>query len=118
MPVSRDVFRAVEVTEFSHVDLIRFKGIFNNDAAEEVSSLLEQSVDGYTHVVIDLLQVTFLSTAVLRELVVALKEAKKHGTELVLVANENSRVWEVLELAALTSLFQIFATDIEAVGAV
>ena len=56
-----------------------------------------------------------MSSAGLRELVTALKKVKR-GTGDLRLATPSARVMEVLELAGLDSIFEIFDSQVEAVG--
>jgi anti-sigma B factor antagonist len=56
-----------------------------------------------------------MSSAGLRELVTALKKVKR-GTGDLRLASPSQRVLEVLELAGLDSIFEIFTNQVEAVG--
>ena len=56
-----------------------------------------------------------MSSAGLRELVSAVKKLRKLNGDLR-VASPSPRVKEVLDLAGLDSIFQMFTTPVEAVG--
>ena len=63
----------------------------------------------------DLARVDYMSSAGLRELVSAVKKLRKLNGDLR-VASPSPRVKEVLDLAGLDSIFQMFTTPVEAVG--
>jgi anti-sigma B factor antagonist len=56
-----------------------------------------------------------MSSAGLREMVRVLKRVKRTGGDLR-IANPSDRVKEVLELAGLDTIFEIYPTQVEAVG--
>jgi anti-sigma B factor antagonist len=56
-----------------------------------------------------------MSSAGLRAMVAALKTARRHNGDLR-IANPSSRVTEVLQLAGLTSIFEVFPNQVDAVG--
>jgi anti-anti-sigma factor len=59
--------------------------------------------------------VDYTSSAGLRALVAALRECKKHNGDLR-ISEASDRVLDVLNLAGLTSLFELFDDDTSAVG--
>jgi anti-sigma B factor antagonist len=77
---------------------------------------MDKSVDdGKTNLVLDLGGVEYMSSAGLREMVRVLKRVKRGGGDLR-IANPSERVKEVLELAGLDTIFEIYPTQVEAVG--
>lgn len=77
---------------------------------------MDQAADeGRNYIVLDLGGVEYMSSAGLREMVRVLKRVKRSGGDLR-IANPSERVREVLELAGLDSIFEIYPTQVEAVG--
>lgn len=64
---------------------------------------------------LDLESVDYLSSAGLRVMVTCLKQVKRGSGDLRLAA-PSPRVSEVLELAGLNSIFQVYPTQVDAVG--
>jgi anti-sigma B factor antagonist len=81
-----------------------------------LGSALDKVVDdGKANLVLDLGGVDYMSSAGLREMVRVLKRVKRTGGDLR-IANPSDRVKEVLELAGLDTIFEIYPTQVEAVG--
>ncbi len=106
----------ITVTELNRVDLIVVTGRVDSSNASELGERLNAQLDrGSINFVVDLANVEYMSSAGLRELVAALKRAKKDGGDLRL-CNLSLRVKEVLDLAGLTTIFEIFDDQVKAVG--
>jgi len=84
--------------------------------ADQLGETLTGEIErGRTHIVLDLAGVEYMSSAGLREIVSALKRAKR-GTGDVRIAQPSYRVREVLEMAGLDTVLQIYPTQIDAVS--
>ncbi len=106
----------ITVTEMNRVDLIVVEGRVDSNNARELGEVLTAQLDkGRNKLVVDLEQVDYISSAGLRELVGALKRAKQDAGDLRLSA-PSERVREVLEMAGLTSIFEVYDTQVAAVG--
>ena len=106
----------VSVESMKRVDLVTVSGrIDSSNAAEFEKSLKELTETGRHKLVLNLAGVSYMSSAGLRTLVSALKECKKKSGD-VRLASPSERVAEVLSLAGLDSLFQVYEDDTAAVG--
>src|SRR5687767_4894249 len=107
----------ITVTEMHRVDVLIPEGIVNSETASQLASMLNERLDHNEHhnLVIDLSQVTYMSSAGLRALVSASKRSHEGGGNLV-IASPSDRVREVLELAGLTEVFPIYEERLCAVG--
>lgn len=102
----------IDVQHRDHVTLIEVSGRVDSMTAGEFGESLSSQLDtDHVHIVLDLSQVDYMSSAGLREIVSALKAAKKAKGD-VRIANPSGRVREVLEMAGLDTIFLIF-TDLE-----
>lgn len=98
-----------------HVTLIEVRGRVDSMSAAQFREALTNELDsGHKQIVLDLSGVEFMSSAGLREIVDAFKKAKQ-DTGDVRIAQPSSRVLEVMEMAGLDTVLQIFPTQIEAV---
>ncbi len=105
-----------EINSYGSVDVVKVAGRVDSSNAPELDSALKGLQDSNRYkFVIDLAQVDYMSSAGLRTLVSALRTSKKRSGD-VRLARPSERVTEVLELAGLTSLFQIFNDQTAAVG--
>jgi anti-sigma B factor antagonist len=106
----------ITITEMNRVDLVTVTGRVDSSNAGQLGERLGEQVDsGSLNMVVDLSGVEYMSSAGLRELVAALKRVKKDGGDLRL-ASPSDRVREVLDLAGLSSIFEIFDDQVAAVG--
>lgn len=106
----------INTSEMKRVQLFEVIGRIDSTNAGELGSVLDRSVDeGRNNLVLDLGGVEYMSSAGLREMVRILKRVKRGGGDLR-IANPSDRVKEVLELAGLDSIFEIYPTQVEAVG--
>jgi anti-sigma B factor antagonist len=106
----------ITVKQMKRVDLVEVSGrVDSSNAADLGTALSERITKGTLNVVVDLAKVDYMSSGGLRELVAGLKRVKKDGGDLRL-ANPSERVREVLQLAGLDSIFQIFDDQVQAVA--
>jgi anti-sigma B factor antagonist len=103
-------------TEMKRVLLIEVGGRVDSTTADRLGDVLKEAVDnGKTQIVLDLSKVEYMSSAGLRELVSAQKKLRNGRGDLRLAAL-SERVQEVLALAGLDEIFEIYDTQVEAVG--
>jgi anti-sigma B factor antagonist len=106
----------INTSEMKRVQLFEVVGRVDSNNAAELGAALDSTVDdGKTNLVMDLSGVEYMSSAGLREMVRVLKRVKRSGGDLR-IANPSDRVKEVLELAGLDTIFQVYPTQVEAVG--
>jgi len=106
----------INVSEMRRVRLFEIIGRVDSSNATELGNAMDKAVDeGTNNLVLDLSGVDYMSSAGLREMVRILKRVKRGGGDLR-IANPSERVKEVLELAGLDTIFQIYPTQVEAVG--
>jgi anti-sigma B factor antagonist len=106
----------ITISEMKRVTLIEISGRIDSTNATKLGEALNEQIDAGRHqLVADLSRVDYMSSAGLRELVSAVKKLRKLNGDLR-VASPSSRVKEVLDLAGLDSIFQMFTTPVEAVG--
>ena len=92
--------------------IVTVVGRVDSSNANELDTTLAQLIsDGHNKLVLELTEITYMSSAGLRAIVSALRSVKKkHGD--VRIAAPSERVSEVFALAGLNPLFQTFA-DVE-----
>ena len=106
----------ITITDMNRVTLFKIDGRIDSSNAGQLGDALNDRIsEGTLYIVVDLEKVDYMSSGGLRELVAALKHVKKDGGDLRL-CSPSQRVKEVLELAGLDSLFQVFDTQVLAVG--
>jgi anti-sigma B factor antagonist len=106
----------INVSEMEHITLVQVNGRVDSMNANQLGEALSDEIDsGHIRIVLDLAGVDYMSSAGLREMVNALKKVKR-ATGDVRIAQPSERVREVLEMAGLDTIFQIYATQVEALG--
>src|SRR5687768_137271 len=95
----------ITLTELHRVDVLIPEGIVNSDTSAQLANMLNERLDQSEHnnLVVDLSEVTYMSSAGLRALVGALKRSREAGGNLV-ISSPSPRVREVLELAGLSEV--------------
>ena len=108
----------ITITQMKRVQLFELSGRVDTTNAGDLGIALDEALNnGHNHLVVDMSQVAYLSSAGLRELVKGRNRAKQGVTTGDLcIACPSEKVLNVLELAGLDSVFQIFETQAEAVG--
>jgi anti-sigma B factor antagonist len=107
----------VETRELKNVSVVKVSGRVDSLTAPELDTVLKDHLSAdRNNVVVDLQETEYMSSAGLRALVAALKEAKRRGGN-VRLAQPSTRVQEVIDLAGLTPVFDIHPDVVEAVGA-
>ncbi|HEY52494.1 MAG TPA: STAS domain-containing protein [Caldilineae bacterium] len=96
-------------------DLFILSGRVDAKAAPAFELAVLKTFDNKRYkIVLNLADVSFMSSSGLRVLISLSQEAKKHWGGEVRLAAVNERILDVMNLAGLTSLFQIFDTVSEA----
>lgn len=105
-----------QVSEIEHVKLIVVNGRIDSMNAGELGDVLSDEIGrGSRRIVLDLSNLSYMSSAGLRELVSAFRKLQEVSGDLRL-AQPSSRVQDVLEMSGLDTIFQIFPTQVDAVG--
>lgn len=106
----------INVSGLDHVTLVEASGRIDSMNANELGEALSSEIDnGHIRLVLDLSSVEYMSSAGLREIVAALKKVKRASGDLRL-AQPSDRVREILEMAGLDTIFQIYPSQGDAVG--
>ncbi len=100
----------------NRANLITVEGRVDSSTADQLGTALNGQIDsGTLNLVVDLSGVEYMSSGGVRELVAGLKRVKKDGGDLRLCAL-SERVREVMRLAGLDTVFEIFDDQVTAVG--
>ncbi|MCL4249034.1 MAG: anti-sigma factor antagonist [Anaerolineae bacterium] len=96
--------------------IVEISGRVDSTTASQLGDMLDEfEASGAQSLAIELASVEYMSSAGLRELVSGLKKLKASSKQLVLVA-PSDRVKEVLELAGLDTIFDIYPNMAEALS--
>ncbi|HLU11190.1 MAG TPA: STAS domain-containing protein [Oceanobacillus sp.] len=103
-----------QISRLESITLVELIGRVDSSNANLMGDALNHEIDnGNVNLVLDLSRVDYMSSAGLRELVSAYKKVKRLDGDVRLV-QPSPRVQEILELAGLDTVFQTFATPLEA----
>jgi anti-sigma B factor antagonist len=106
----------IETRMLKHVSVVKVTGRVDSATAPDFEKALQALLDAdNSQIAVDLKETDYLSSAGVRVLVSALKAAKKAGGDVKL-AQLSQRVAEVLDLAGLTPVFEVYTDLVEAVG--
>ncbi len=109
--------KIVQDTLTSDVDRIAPQGRLDAVTVPALETILKEHFDrGRAEIVIDLSEVTYMSSSGLRALLQARKQAEALGGDVVLCCM-SPRVREVFEMIGFTSLFKVFEHAAEAATA-
>ncbi len=107
---------SIAVESLKRVDLVTLAGRIDSSNADQLDATFNEILDnGRSNIVVDLSEVSYMSSAGLRALVAAMKECKQRRGD-VRLADVSERVQEVLSLAGLDKLFESFDDTTAAVG--
>lgn len=105
----------IQVEDLKRVELVTVSGRIDSSNAAQFDAVLKEVASRKHNIVLDMSGVDYISSAGLRAIVALLRESKKQKGD-VRLANPSARVVEVLSLAGLDSLFQVFDSTTSAVG--
>lgn len=105
----------IELEDLKRVELVKISGRIDSSNAAQFDSVLKEVVSRKHNVVLEMSGVDYISSAGLRAMIALLRECKKHKGDVRLAA-PSERVVEVLTLAGLDSLFDVYDSETSAVG--
>lgn len=106
----------LQVSNIEQVTLVQVNGRVDGTNASQLGSTLAGQIDsGKIRIVLDLSSVEYMSSAGLREIVMAYKRVQRSAGD-VRIVQPSRRVMELLEVSGLDTVFQIFPSQSEAVG--
>ncbi len=103
--------------QLSRVDLVAVHGRVDANTAPQLQDTLRSIFDERRfRVVLDLSEMSYMSSAGLKVLLAALKEAKRWNRGDLRLAALQPQVHDTLNLVGLLQLFRIYPSTVEAVG--
>ncbi len=107
----------ISTVNLKHCDLIALSGRFDSATAPDLERALRASMDAGTYrIVLDMTQVEFFGSAAIRSLVQAYKECRRFNRGDVRLACLPEHIYNVLQIAGILPLIQVFDTTVTAVG--
>jgi anti-sigma B factor antagonist len=108
----------IKTDSMKRCELVTLSGEIDSATAPELEQSLLSLVDsGKKNLVLNLRDVTFISSPGLKALLAAqVKARRKVPAGEVVIAETSPKMREVLELVGLHHLFKLYDTEVEAVG--
>ncbi len=108
----------ISTRDHKRASVIRVTGRIDSNTSPEFDAKLKEYINSNrVHIVLEMDQTEYISSAGVRALISAQKAVKPKGGQVAL-SNPSAKVRDVLKLAALESLFSIYDKTEDAVGAV
>ena len=105
-----------EVKQENNSTVVTVSGSVDALTAPALSkTLLDQIAEGHANLVVSLVGVDFMSSAGLRTLLGAVKEARSNGGDLR-IASANPGVDKVLKMSGFHNIAKVFASSAEAIS--
>jgi anti-sigma B factor antagonist len=103
--------------QYKRVDLVEIDGRIDSNTAPQLEQVLLKIIkEGRFHIVVDLSETDFMSSAGLRALLSALKQVRRFNRGDVRLASLPDRVKKAFELAGLLEVFKVYPNSVDAVG--
>jgi anti-sigma B factor antagonist len=107
----------ITTNRYKHSDLVKVTGRIDSATAPRVSETLNAIMDeGRYKLILDMSDITFISSAGLRVLVNTQKVCRRYNRGEIVLTNVPANIYSALDLAGFTSLFKIFDDNLTAVG--
>jgi len=107
----------ISITQYKRCDVVKVEGRIDSASApqlhEEFNKLLEEN---HFHIVFNMTDVSFISSAGLRVLISTQKNCKRFNRGELVLSNVPENIKAALDLAGFTALFKIFDSEVAAVG--
>jgi anti-sigma B factor antagonist len=99
----------INTIQYEFCDLVRPNGRIDSFTAPKLAETMNMlTVQGRHKIVLDLVDVNYVSSAGLRVLIDVQKSCKQLGRGELILVNVPARVFETLELAGFVPLFKVF----------
>lgn len=107
----------ISTVDLKRCSLVRLGGRIDGSVAPELGSQLRSLMDsGRYKIVVNMANVTYASSAALRELISAWKACRRWNRGDLRLAEVSPNIDKVLELTGLKTQFMLYGTEAEAVG--
>jgi anti-sigma B factor antagonist len=105
-----------EIQQENNSTIVKVMGSIDALTAAELSKVLtKQITEGHANLVVDLIGVEFMSSAGLRSLLGAVKEARSNGGDLR-ITSTNPGIDKVLKMSGFHNIAKVFPSQAEAVS--
>ncbi len=104
-------------TSYKRCDLVQASGRIDSFTAPQLADTLRQITDaGRFKIVLEMSNVTYVSSAGLRVLIDVQKTCRQLNRGEIILASVPQRIYETLDLAGFVPLFKFFDNSVSAVG--
>lgn len=105
-----------EVTQQNSSSIVTVTGTVDALTAPELAKILVNEItEGHINLIVDLIGVEFMSSAGLRTLLGAVKEARSNGGDLR-IASTNPGIDKVLKMSGFHNIAKVYSSPAEAVS--
>ncbi len=105
------------ITEYKHCDLIEISGRIDSYTSPKIAEVLKALfTDGHHYLVIDMENVTYLSSSGMLVFVNAQKQCKRQDRGEIVFSNISEHVLSSFKLAGFDQLFNFYDDVVSAVG--
>lgn len=108
----------IQHKEHKRCEVLHVTGRIDSSNAQQFEDALMKALDNKSNVVVNMKNVEYMSSAAIRALIGALKEAQGRTLRKgnVVLAETPDKIREVFGIAALDTLFTFYDNETEAVG--
>jgi anti-sigma B factor antagonist len=107
----------VTTTQFKRCDLVKAIGRVDSQTAPQLETALKEINDANRfNIVLDMDEVSFVSSAGLRVMISVQKTCKRWNRGELVLVSVPQRIYETLDLAGFVPLFRFYEDAVEAVG--
>ena len=107
----------VTTKQYKRVDLVEVDGRIDSSTAPQLDDALQKIVHaGRYHIVVDLSDTDFMSSAGLRALLSALKQVRRFNRGDVRLSGMPDKIKRAFDLAGLLEVFKVYDNSVDAVG--
>jgi len=107
----------VSKQELRRCDVVRVKGRVDSGSVGDLKAAFDAITEaGRFKIILNMSQISFMSSAGLRQLIETMKTCKRFNRGDLVLAELPQNLKDVLELAGLNTIFKVYETEVEAVG--
>lgn len=107
----------ISSTQYKRCDVVKVDGRLDSASAPQLHDVFNNLMEENNyHIVFNMENVNFISSAGLRVLISTQKNCKRFNRGELVLANVPENIMAALDLAGFTSLFKIFDSEVAAVG--
>jgi len=104
-------------TNLKHCDLLKVSGRIDSTTSPQMDEALKAILNAKRYnLVVDMKEVTYMSSAGMRVLINAQKVCRRYNRGEVILVGVSPLIYEAMELAGFTVLFKFFDDPLLAVG--